>query len=293
MTRAATYRLAAVVVGGCIGTVAACVVQPPRPQRSTAAHLYAVEVEAESDSLQQPPLQRGRIDSARAPRRTPGLPKRLESLTNTELVAYLNSLAYTIDTIGTQTANAPCVVGGENCPVGDSAQLLIQPEAGMTQVEHSAIPKFGLVVARVINFAPLGHDERDFGYRAQRKTWWVVDSSSGSLRSRFVVRTYHTTGPTVEVLGSLHPFVRCDHPDAPSWLPARAKFWRCSESARYLGAMSGARRYGRSGNEAARPSYFQLVSLHASLPLLPDAPLAAVASNWVTCGAGCCATSPY
>ncbi len=294
MTRAATYRLAAVVSGAFICAVAACARHQARPPDPGVARL-TVEVEAESVSSPGSRLQRGRLEVVVRPRRTPPLWKRLDSLTNAELVAYLNSLAYTADTdtSDTQTANAPCVVAGHACPDGDSARILIQPEAGMNQVAHNAIGKYGMVVARVINHDTLGRDERDFGYPAQMKTWWVVDSSSDSLRSRFFVRTYAAKGPAIKIVGRLHPFVRCDHPDAPSWLPARAKFWNCNQSGMDASSHYGVMPRATTGGGMTNSSYFQFVSLRSSPPLRPERRPTVVASAWVSCGSGCCATSPY
>ncbi len=293
MTRAATYRLAAVGGGIAIGALmASCIHQPPGSDGGDGRR-ERVETEAEDSTLRGSPLQRGPLNALITSRKTPPLPKRIELLTNVELVAYLNSLAYKTEDVNTETVNAPCVFAGNPCPLGDSAHIFIQPEAGMNRVERSAVPENGMIVSRVINDAPAGHDESYFGYPAQRKTWWVVDWSGDSLRSRFFVRTYSVTGPAIRFVGSVHPFVRCDHPDAPSGLPARAKFYNCYRSGMDRSSRYGFMPRGTTGGGMANPSYFQLVSLRSSLPLLPERRPITVASAWVSCGSGCCATSPY
>lgn len=236
------------------------------------------------------PIRRGKQDSVIVARPTPTLPKPLDSLTNQELVAYLNTLAYKVGGFNTQTANVPCT--GAGCGPGDSAHVLIQPEEGMNQWEHDSVPAKGIIVARIINDSPTGTDAATFGYPAQRKTWWIVDSAGGVLRSRFFVRMYTDPDSAVHYVTAPRQFYRCVHPDAPAGRRARAKFWGCAESAGdSTYSMGGSA--GRSPTGVmTQPTPVHLVSLHSAVPPLPAPRPIALTANWVSCGSGCCATSP-
>ncbi|MFL5560596.1 MAG: hypothetical protein ACJ79K_03890 [Gemmatimonadaceae bacterium] len=260
------------------------------------SELDTVEVEAERDT--QPPitLERNRSQDvviARAPTRA--LTHPIDSLSDADLVKYLNSLHWkpSWSHFSTQRANAPCThrTTGVPCASGDSADLLIQPEAGTSKWEHDSIPPNGIIVARVINRAADDRDADSLGFRAGAKTWWVVDDSAGTLRSRFFVRTYVQNAPITFVTRT-RPFIRCGHQDAPSGRPARGKFWNCAQSSAdtLLAAASAGNRAGRT---AAVDGPFHLASFESRVPMpIVPRPLAMLTAAWVTCSMGCCSTGP-
>ena len=258
--------------------------------------LDTVEPEVERDT--QPPfrLNADRAEDvviARAP--TPTLPRPIDSLTDTELVNYLNTLHWkpSWSHFSTQREKAPCVhrKTGIACSAGDSADLLIQPESGTSKWEHDSIPPNGLIVARINNYASGDKDADSLGFRAGAKTWWVVDDSAGTLRSRFFVRTYVQNAPIAFVTRT-RPFIHCTHPDAPSGRAARGKFWNCAQSTADS-LLAAAPAASEQKPTTAVASRFRLVSFDSRVPL-PTAPrpLAMLNAAWVTCAAGCCSTGP-
>lgn len=305
MTRATSYRVLGATILAVVAIGVACrqvvVLKDPLPVANPAYvdGVVADIVEAESEPLlgTNSAARNSAGDQVIVARKTPTLPKPIDAMTNAEIVSYLNSLRYKTGAYNTHSANVPCVHewGGESCADGDSAHVFIQPEAGMNKWEYSTIPTNGLIVARIINDAPVGRDAAIFGYPAQYKTWWVVDKTSGSIRARYFVRTYSPTGRAIRFVGppGTRPFVRCVHADAPPGRAARGKFWTCPESAvGDTGMASGARRDASPVRAATLESYIHPVSLRSAVPLLPapPAPLQLV-SNWVSCGGGCCATN--
>jgi hypothetical protein len=271
--------------------------KPPGPRALTSGEGVTTDlVEAESEQPGAPPasLRNTAPNTVITSRETPALPKPIDSMSDAELVAYLNTLKYKTGGYNTHSANVPCVHGstGLPCTGSDSAHVFIQPEAGMNKREWSAIPPDGMIVARIINDAAVDLDAAEFGYPAQRKTWWVVDRASGVLRSRYFVRTYSPTGAAVRYV-TLVPraFTRCVHPDAPAGRPARAKFWTCVES------WADTTRLSRAGGgqeligAATLQSYIHPVSLRSAVPMPSATPQPfTLQSNWVSCGSGCCAT---
>jgi hypothetical protein len=268
----------------------------PGAQRFAAGtEIDTVEAEVERDTEPPAALNINRSEDvviARA--KTPTLPNRIDSLSDAQLVQYLNSLHWKTSWshFSTQRAKAPCVhrTSGIPCASGDSADLLIQPEAGMSKWEHDDIPPNGIIVARIINKASGDRDADSLGFRAGAKTWWVVDDSAGTLRSRFFVRTYSKTKP-IAFVTKTRPFVRCSHPDAPNGRAARGKFWNCTESA--ADSLLAAAPPDRGPLSNAADSRFHLASYVSSVPVPPSPrPLAMLTSAWVTCAAGCCSTGP-
>lgn len=257
--------------------------------------LDTVEPEVERDT--QPPirLNGNRAEDvviARAP--TPKLPHPIDSLSEKDLVSYLNSLHWkpSWSHFSTQRVKAPCVhrTTGIACVGSDSADLLIQPEAGTSKWAHDSIPPNGLIVARINNYAPGDRDADSLGFRAGAKTWWVVDDSAGTLRSRFFVRTYDKNAPIAFVTRT-RPFIHCQHPDAPAGRAARGKFWNCVQST--ADSVLAAAPLDPAGSSPATDSRFRLASFVSSVPVPPSPrPLAMLTSAWVTCAAGCCSTGP-
>lgn len=252
-------------------------------------------VEREMERYGAPPrsLRNTAGDTLIVARKTPLLSKKIDLLSDTELVDYLDSLSYKTGGYNTHSAYVACA--GTACGAGDSAHIFIQPESGMNKWERDSIPPNGLIVARIINDSPVNRDAAVYGYPGQRKTWWVVDDSGGARRSRFFIRTYASSGPAIQWVTYSRPFTRCPHADAPSGRAARAKFWTCPQSAADTSLLSrGTTRKGAPAG--ALESYIHPVSLRTSVPL-PSTPASAppqalwlLQSNWVSCGSGCCAT---
>ncbi len=294
MTRTMTCRVAAVAAGVLVCGVAASCVRKDTPVASSTVlldNIDTVEAEAESRSMPAMPLGRGRMDSVIAARETPPLPKSIDSMTNGQVNDYLGTLAYKTGKVSTDSQKPSCADRGPSCDLNGPAYLLMQPEAGMNRRPFDSLPQHGLVVGRIINTAAPGTAADSFAYPAQRKTWWVVDSDGGGWRSRYFVRTYLDTGPAIRFVTATRPFNKCRHDDLLTKRISRAKFWSCSTSADSLRAYGSARQTGDRRNPERSTSYFHQVSLRSAVPL-PLVPLPmTVTSNWVSCGAGCCATS--
>ena len=257
------------------------------------AAMDTVEREVEADTGATMPLRSAAGDTVIAARKTPLLAKRIDSMSNTEVGNYLRSLAYKTSAYSTEDETVPCVHADNSaCGAGDSAHVVIQPDAGMNKWNFDSIPPNGLVVARIINDAPAGRYASNFKYPAQRKTWWVVDDSAGALRSRYFTRTYSNSGPAITFVTYSRTFTRCGHNPAPAPRPARAKFWTCAQSADDTIPLSLSRPFRPRGTVARRDnSLLRLASLRSAVPLPPVAPRPyMLAGNWVTCDAGCCAS---
>jgi len=167
--------------------------------------------------------------------------------------------------------------------------VFIEPEVGMHLWKHTDIPKNGLVVARVINYSANKY-EANFKFPPSRKIWWVVDSDgTQGLRSRYFVRNYHASAPAVDLVGTPQPFKQCPHGHNLPHTEAKAKFLTCAQSdtvARYDGS-------GLKGDSrlAPAPAIFRPVRFRSTVPLPAYPYIKALDGAWVTCDAGCCATS--
>lgn len=259
---------------------------------SPLAGFESAELELETDTGRVLPLRSPAPDAIIVSRKTPVLPKALDAMTNAEVGDYLRSLAYKTGGYSTQEANVSCVHADNSpCTSGDSAHVIIQPEAGMNKWKFDSIPAHGLVVARIINDAPAGRYEANFKYPPQQKTWWVVDDSAGNLRSRYFTRTYSNTGPAIIFVTNTRTFNRCVHPDAPPGRPARAKFWDCAQSAYDTSHVTLRQPSARDVPQTKHdPLMRPPVSFVSFVPVPRAARPMALASNWVTCDAGCCAS---
>jgi len=303
MTRAMRFRWAAIAGGAAVCAGAACrrgrsIIDLPISPPSVSIDgmvTDSVEVESEPDTGPPPALLRSiGPDTVIISRQTPGLTKPIDSMTNSEVVHYLRKLAYKRKAKSVQDEWVGCThaIDSTPCTPSESAHVYIQPEAGMNKLPHGSIPPNGVIVARITNETS-GLDAAVFGYKARRKTWWIVDDSAGSLRSRYFVRTYHGTGPAIKFVTYSRPFVLCSHDSTTHPRAARAKFWTCVESADDTAlSMRGGPRDRAPG--AALSSYVRFASFRSAVPMpaAPPTPVFALIANWVSCGAGCCATAP-
>ena len=279
------------IVGGHCPQTTTIVSEPTEP---TADGLIfdVAENEAERDAMPPVALHNTHPDTTIYSRKTPGLPKNIDSMTDHELVTFLNTLKYKTGGWNTHTANVGCVHGSifgkPPCTGSDSAHVLIQPEAGMNKREIGDLPPFGMVVARIINDAPVDRDAVNYGYPAQRKTWWMVVDSAGILRSRFFIRTYAPGPPAIAYVTTSRPYTSCPHAPRPG-RPARAKFWTCAESAADSSYSFRGDRVMPGRREASLEAYVHAVAF--GVPASPPTPMPLMlVSNWVNCGSGCCAS---
>jgi hypothetical protein len=235
-------------------------------------------------------LQSG-VDTVILTRKTPGLRRRIEHMSEHDLDDYFATLAWKKGGYNSNAVNATCKhrSTGLDCTGSDSAHVIIQPEAGMHKRSFSDVPDSGMIVARIINDAPLDLDEKVFGYPAQDTTYWVVEPSGGRPQSRFFVRT-HSATPIRFVSDSL-PYRDCNH--FAINFQARAKFWTCPDSYMHRLETSARDEKHPGPTVGALESYIHPVSLRGTVPppsASAPSPLMQLQSNWVSCGNGCCAT---
>ena len=261
--------------------------------------------EHENESIGRRPAQLGGRDGGAQPetvrvKRTPTLKGDIESLDETQLVNYLNSLTWDLAQPNTEIEDAECVHANANdapCGPAESARVLIQPEIGSFMMSWNAIQQLphGLIVARIINYDATDRKERVLGFPSDSKIWWVVyrdPARPGQLRSRYFRRTYSPASPFVEQVGVTHDFIYCDHQHKQGHGNAIAKYVSCSQSLT-MDAPSGV----PSGDAlVSRPradsTVFRAASFTSALPV-PRRPLTMeLSATWITCSAGCCSTSP-
>jgi hypothetical protein len=229
------------------------------------------------------------------PRATPFLLQPIESLSDSALVAYLDSLQYDLDTANSEIDSVSCVhrPSGAPCGVGEAARVFIEPEVGMRLWKHADIPKYGLVVGRIINYDMTDRAESTFNFPANRKVWWFVDTNplTHRLRSRYFIRNYHATAPAVDTVGVPREFNLCNHPSGKPHDQSRAKFMDCLQSAVYPNAMRDDRVDTTGSSLALTARYIRPVASGSVVPLPPRPYVKALTDTWVTCDAGCCSTS--
>lgn len=295
------YRRSAVMAGMLVvvSAIGSCI---PGSRVEPARIITTAEREHEAVG-QRPRLLGGREGGAQPEtvrvNRTPPLKGDIESLDDTSLVRYLNSLTWDLAQANTEIEDAECVHANANdapCVPPESARVLIQPEIGSFMLSWTAIQQLphGVIVARVVNYDTADRKERVFGFPAGTKVWWVVDNDParpGKLRSRYFRRTYSTSAPFVAQVGITRDFIYCDHQHKQGHGKAIAKYVTCSQSLTMDTPGSV-----RSGDALVSPpregaGVFRAASFN-SVPV-PRQPLAmALSGTWITCSAGCCATSP-
>jgi hypothetical protein len=294
MTRSSMRsRRAIPVVVLLLGAAGSCA----NPRLDRLALPPKISAEAEDDTLSGAPAHLGGPEDLTGPpqvvkiRATPTLTKRIELMTEGEIIDYFKQLQYDTDVATTETVDARCHhSGGGPCGTGDSAHVFIQPEVGMYWWKHTKIPKEGMVVGRIINYSPVGDDEYTFHFPGHQRTWWVVDSVPGGLRSRYFVRT-HESGPPIRFVTSVfYPFLDCNH-GAPKNKEAKAKFKDCASSMLNPSTTPGDRveRGAIKPPEVSGVANFAGVPGAVPLPVRPT--VIQLRATWVTCDVGCCATS--
>lgn len=226
-------------------------------------------------------------------RPTPELPPGdIANISEAALINHLKKMIYDMSAYGSENGQVKCEKNGIPCPPADYSTVYIQPDIGMNRWKHDDVPPNGLIVARIIDYdTDPSKVEARYGFHAQRHAWWVVDWGPGHvLRSRFIERTYSSTGPAVVVLkNASYSYRDCMHP-SHAGRPSRAKWWGCDSA--YADTMMPAmlRR-----TRQAPTSYFRFAAygpLRDPVAPPPPAPTYAKASGWVSCGEGCCAADP-
>lgn len=262
--------------------------EPIEPVKVTAENEHEV-VGHQPASLGGP--EGGAVVTTLKPRLTPTLKKPITAMTDAELVTYLNSLEYDLDPANSEIDSTTCLYGptGPACNPGDAARVFIEPEVGMHLWKHADIPKYGLVVARIINYSSNKY-EANFRFPPSQKVWWVVDSNGTSgLRSRYFVRNYHPGAPAVDLVGTELPFRQCPHAHNTPHDEAKAKFLSCAQSDTVASYPSSG--VAKPSGLAPAPSIFRPVRFRSTVPLPAYPFIKALDAAWVTCDAGCCATS--
>ena len=231
-------------------------------------------------------------------RATPALRNYFDSLSKADLVAYLNTLQYDLDSATSEIDSVTCVhrpIGSPNvtpCGPTEAARVFIEPEVGMHLWNKAAIPKWGVVAARIINYDATNRAEAHFGFPAHSQAWWVVDSipGGGGLRSRFFVRNYDPGAATVTMLGTVREFNQCQHPRETRHKEAKAKFMDCLQSAIYSAAATGGDPVTTPATPG-RPGGSLHTAAFGAIPVPAHPFIRDLTDTWVTCDAGCCSTS--
>ena len=213
-------------------------------------------------------------------RPTPGPTKKIDVMTDSEVVTYLNTLVYDMSLDHSELALLPCrKPGGVSCQNDSLAKVYIQPEVGMNRTPWGAVPPNGMVVARIINYTTSSDTESTIGFPPARRAWWYVDDSSGTYRSRFFVRTYAATGPAVTFLAS-RPWQRCSHPPVHN-RPATARWRGCADN-------GGLARATPSSEAVDARAFIRALSFAPRRGADVGARPLIAAGSWITCSLGCC-----
>jgi len=97
-------------------------------------------------------------------RPTPILTHPIESYSDRDLVEYLDSLQYDADTATSEVDSVTCIHQPSGVPCGptEAARVFIEPEVGMNKWAKPTIPKYGLIVSRIINYDVTDRAEAHF-----------------------------------------------------------------------------------------------------------------------------------
>lgn len=216
------------------------------------------------------------------PRETPAPTKRIDVMTESELVDYLNRLVYDMSLDHSELALLACKKpGGRRCPLDSLASVYIQPEVGMNRRAWDRIPANGIVVARLINYSVSSDTESTIGLPPAQRAWWYVEKvAANTYRSRYFVRTYADSGPAVRFLAT-KTWEHCNYHAPVNNRPAIAKWRGCDYEGGPASQMKGA--------EAVDARAFIRALSFAPRRAAPSAARPAVAAiSWITCDLGCC-----
>lgn len=266
---------------------------PPPPPKSTG------DSEVQAAGTTPPTRLGGPTDTSAGtyfiPRKTPPLTDYFENLDESHLIGYLNMLVYDKDPMNAETETATCVHWPSNvrCAPTEGALVSIEPEIGAHKWPHNQVPRFGFVVARLINDDLTDRMEETFRIPARTQAWWVVDQDPVThvARSRFFRRTFSSSPPYVEQLGTTHEFLLCGHAHNNGHSHAIGKFVNCSQSLTMvpLPAVGGTESFPRS--QPGATGLFHLTSFGSSIPPYGRPEIMQLQATWVTCEMGCCSTS--
>ena len=313
MMRSPTFRRRGILVGVVIAVVSSashCTsVIPPGPIRPSSLTLTDAEIAAldaagaydtvdadrygrvigeREDEVAGPPPYPSALggpfqspSGVAAPSRpTPGPAMKIDSMTETQLIAYLNSLVWDMSLDHSELALLPCKKAGSglNCRPDSLSRAYIQPEVGMNRRPVDSIPPNGMVVARIINYSTSPDTESTFRLPPARRAWWYVDRDSiGRPRSRIFVRTYSGVGPAVTFVNTM-PWRRCAH---AYWhnRPAMARWRGCADT----GGLASAR-----SNAVDPRAFIRALSFAPRRAMAAEARPVIAAESWITCSLGCC-----
>jgi hypothetical protein len=213
-------------------------------------------------------------------RPTPGPTMPIDAMSETQLVAYLDSLVWDMSLDHSELALLPCRKAGTglNCRPDSLARVYIQPEVGMNRRAVDSIPPNGMVVARIINYTTSSDTESTFHLPPAQRAWWYVDrDSAGHARSRIFVRTYSGVGPAVTFV-SARPWRRCPH---GYWhnRPAMARWRGCADT----GGLASAR-----SDKVDPRAFIRALSFAPRRAVAAEARPVIAAESWITCSLGCC-----
>jgi hypothetical protein len=214
---------------------------------------------------------------------TEGAPIMLTPTVDDKVLAkYLNALNFDMARDNGELAVVRCPKGSaRDC----HALLYIQPEIGMTLRSIKDMPKYGMVVARIINYSTSETDST-YGIPPLTRAYWYVYPARGGPRSRIFIRTARPD-TTLQFLGEEHTYELCPH--AYVGAAAIARFRKCEQRQTAM-TPKGASIGGRP-NPFIRAVSFP--STPSSPVLLADAAFALTDTElWVKCAQGCCIAGP-
>lgn len=224
---------------------------------------------------------------------TPVLENYIERLSDDSLVAYLDSLQYDRDDNNSEIENVTCVHADNTpCLATETAQVFIEPEVGAHRRDHRFIPKFGYVVARIINYDK-NYYVANFGFPPDTTVWWVVDRdpTTNEPRSRYFKRNYSATPPAVTQVGATQHFFYCGHVHKEGHTEAIAKYVSCSQSLTMGGPDTSSYTAMRLASRDGSGPPFYPAAFRSSVPVPRRPMMMAISATWITCDMGCCSTS--
>ena len=213
---------------------------------------------------------------------TAGAPVMLTSSVDEKvLVDYLDKLRFDMARDNGELAVVRCPTGkADEC----HALLYIQPEIGMIKRSHEDMPKYGMVIARVINYS-ISATDITYGIPPLTRAYWYVYPTNDGPRSRLFIRT-PGAATTLRFLEPEKRYMKCPH--ASISFAAIARFRKCEQQD--LEGRSKAD-YGGRSNPFIRPVSF--TSTSRSPAVNDDAAVALDGTElWVKCAQGCCIAGP-